>query len=148
MTTNYEYIEIGKPYLDEQDKTVRLSSVIKHHQEENVMFFEVEKKWGKYLCTENIDAFVMGLLYYAICNGYSIRSDYPINSELYFKITHYIIPVLNQIDSNEYKIIRLDVPVGHFCFEEATAVGTAVSGGVDSFYTLMRNKKNIILLIY
>ena len=132
-------IEIGGPYIEKLESKARLCSDIKVGNVTRVMYFEVDEKWSEYLCTETIDAFVTGLLYYAVCNGYGIKSSSPMNGQLLFQMETYLLPVLNQIDPSEYKLIEFDVPTADILYD-AKAVGTAVSGGVDSFYTIVKHK--------
>ena len=139
MDRTRKLLIINKPYLEEHDNTVRLCAKIEYDGTSKVMFFEVDCKWKNYLCTENIDAFVSGLLYFAICNGYDIRSEATINYRLHYQIVNYVIPVLHSIDNEEYHDIQLNTGIDHLKFDNEKAVGTAVSGGVDSFYSVVKH---------
>lgn len=66
MDRTRKLLIINKPYLEEHDNTVRLCAKIEYDGTSKVMFFEVDCKWKNYLCTENIDAFVSGLLYFDV----------------------------------------------------------------------------------
>lgn len=134
------WIDIGIPYITENGDNASLCADIKYEDgSTKTMYFEVDKKYRSFLCTETIDAFVIGLLYYCICNGYNIKSKAYMNSQLYYQINTYVLPVLQQIDNNEYHMIDIDIPYKKVYFEDAKGVGSSVSGGVDSFYTIVKH---------
>ena len=55
-------IHINTPYITTNDNKSRLSAIITIDQESKECFFEVDKKYKKYLTNEVADAFVIGLL--------------------------------------------------------------------------------------
>ena len=100
------------------------------------LFIECEDKWKKYLLTERADAFVILLLPIAMREKHDIASYLPITKALKQHLEESFIPKLVAGDKTIYHTRILcetdDKPLG------GTAVGTANSLGVDSFYTIYK----------
>ncbi len=86
---------------------------------------------------ESSDCFLMGLLYYAMRLGYSLKMEGRISAQLLWNLTHEAMPLISayrtcvrpvKIEAAE----TVDFQPGHF-------VGTGFSGGVDSFLTIIGN---------
>ena len=87
-------IRIEKPYIiSKNDKTRCICDIFIDNKKHSI-FFEVDKKYGKYLVDDRIDAYVIGLLNYAMREGQDIESDYPITEELLYNIRTTLIPSL------------------------------------------------------
>lgn len=134
-----EKIVIGKPYLVDEDDVARLEAVIKGPGFEKVHYFEVQKEYGKYLCYERSDAFVASLLYFAMVNGFDIQCEAPMSAKFYYQLTRILIPTMCRYHNDIFSAITLNTEVESTPVENQHAVGTAVSGGVDSFYTIVTN---------
>ncbi|MDQ0255357.1 hypothetical protein J2S74_002739 [Evansella vedderi] len=117
------------------DTGVRLQAPFKMNNMENVLWYEVEEKYGDFLTTERADAFVVGLLWLAIKKVQNIEVVAPISERLYFTLNNYLIPVLSkQYGKKTIKIRCSELagqPVGN-----TGAVGTGLSCGIDSFSTI------------
>jgi hypothetical protein len=96
------------------------------------LFFEVPKEYGKYLVWERCDAFVVLLLHTALTEGYDIRSDVPMSSDLYFNVTEYLLPPLVKNGPRDIRIIADVAPP----LECGKGVGTGLSCGVDSLHAV------------
>ena len=57
-------LEIRSISVTSAEGKSRLSSDIIQNGESHPLWFEVDDKYGKYLCAERSDAFVIGLLHY------------------------------------------------------------------------------------
>lgn len=131
-------ITIGKPYITETANHTKLNSVISIDGEKHEIWYETEKDYGKYLCYEKADAFLVGILPLAMAFGHDIYvENCPISEKLYWQLTNMEIPALAKF-SNYYKHISLKCSLSNEAFE-SYAVGTGFSAGVDSFYTLLKN---------
>ncbi|WP_019002898.1 hypothetical protein [Succinimonas amylolytica] len=115
--------------------TCRLVTHIEDCGEPVDLFFEVEIKYAPYLVTENADAIIYLLLMYAIRKGISIKSEVPVTSSFMYNIKEVLIPSL-LLGDNSLHNICIDAPLVSINFN-AKGVGTGVSCGVDSFYTIM-----------
>lgn len=128
-------IHIKRPELVSCDNGVRLQAVIMIDGLEQLLWFEVAKEYADYLVDDRADAFVVAFVNYAMMYGYHIRSDAPLSEKLFYQLTHYYIPALNSADE-VFRRIGLYCDVTDQVLENAGAVGTGMSGGIDSFSTL------------
>lgn len=74
------------------------------------IFFEVEKKYGEYLCYERADAFVICFIPYAMIHNCNIESRIPITEDLLYNLRMYLIPTIVKYNP-ELFIPKLDAPV-------------------------------------
>ena len=159
-------IRIGKPYVYERDgyaylkapvvvsedtaaAYVAASKVIKKvhwrisenyppvewQQEDSGLWFAVPIEYKQYLCKEQTDAFVVAMLWYAMITGSDIESEAPMSEKMVFNICHYLIPALCT-PNNGYRRIKIIGPTTDKPYRNAGGVGTGMSCGVDSFYSL------------
>ncbi len=101
------------------------------------LYFEVEKKYADYLCTERSDAFVVALFWYAMLTGEDISFETPMSERLYCGLTQRLIPALC---TEQLRPIKLTGPTSSEKLECRGAVGTGMTCGVDSFYTMNTHK--------
>lgn len=136
-------IIIGKSYIyDVDDDICRLAASIQLPSEKKELYFEVEKKYKKYLCNEVADPFVFSLIYYALIKGMDIVCEDPMSEQLYYQLVNYYLPVVTKAIIH-FHIISIEtktIPYNANCMEK-NAVGASVSGGVDSFYTILKHYK-------
>lgn len=133
---------ITKPYIEDYGDKVRLESVIKGSDFEKIFYFEVDNKYKNYLCYERSDAFLMGLLYFALVNGYDIRCEAPLSEKLYHQLSDIYIPTVVKNDPDLFMPITIISELDSMPVKNQKAVGASVSGGVDSFYTIVKNLYN------
>lgn len=98
------------------------------------LWFRVPTEYGEGLCTERSDAFVVAMLWYAMLTGSDIEFEVPMSRRLYEGLTEKLLPTLAEKGAGR---IRLLGPVSDAVQPCAGAVGTGMSCGVDSFYTMM-----------
>ena len=103
-------------------------------------YFDFTREYKEYLCTEKSDAFVMGLLTASMENDMDIEFEAPLSERLYYQMTTYYIPLVSKYNS-KYPLHYIDLigPRSLEIFESKNAVVTGCSGGVDSFYTMMKH---------
>ena len=99
------------------------------------LWFAVPIKYKNYLCVEKSDAFVVAMLWYAMITGSDIESVAPMSEKMVFHITRYLIPALCT-EENGYRRIKIIGPTIGQPYRNIGGVGTGMSCGVDSFYTL------------
>lgn len=147
-------IIIGKPKIEncESDvfgKAIRLVSEITMKNpntnkiEKNECYFEFEKEYEKFICSERSDAFVMGLLTTAMENNMDIEFEAPISEKVYYQLSTYYIPMISKYNA-DYPMhnIKLIGPLDNVSIANEKAVATGCSGGVDSFYTIAKHLSN------
>ena len=99
------------------------------------LWFAVPLEYKEYLCAERGDAFVVAMLWYAMITGSDIESEAPMSEKMVFHITRYLIPALCT-EKNGYRRIKILGPTTDQPYKNIGGVGTGMSCGVDSFYTL------------
>ncbi|MFC3886042.1 hypothetical protein ACFOU2_22205 [Bacillus songklensis] len=128
-------IIIYEPEIKKNDKEVRLQAVFEVDGQKDVLWFEVEEKYSIYLTNERADAFLVGLLWYALKNGHDIKVLSPMSERLYYTVNKYLVPVIAEIHG--YKTIKVMCnQLAAKPISNAGAVGTGLSCGIDSFSTI------------
>jgi hypothetical protein len=135
-------IIIGRPYIEEYEDKVRLCSVIKDtEQNKSVLYYEVEKKYGKYLNDDRCDAFLVGLINSCMYNNEDIECEGQVSETLLFQLQTYYIPLISDTMSN-MNCISVSADTTLVPVENAGGVGTGNSGGVDSTYTMLKYSRD------
>ena len=127
-------ITIQSPQVFETDRS-RLQAVIDVDGESKTVWFEVEKKYGAYLCWERCDAFLIGLLHYAMVHNHDITCLAPLSEDLYYQLDTYLIDALCQGNCDFFHRIKITADIAPN-LENAGAVGTGISCGIDSLHTI------------
>ena len=130
-------INIGKIWTEEKSNKSRIYCNITINNEIKQIWFEVDKKYGEYLCTERSDAYVIGLLNYALRNHEDIECEVPVTDELLYNINTILIPSLVKYAKSFVKI-EVRAPKAE-PLKKGFAVGTGCSCGVDSFSSIVRH---------
>lgn len=133
-------IKIGKIWIDKVNDKSRCNCKIEINSEKKIIWFEVDNKYEKYLCTERSDAYVIGLLSYAMRNKLDIECETPITERLLYQINEILIPSLVK-HSKSLNTIRIEAPVADE-IAEGNAVGTGLSCGVDSFWSISMHENS------
>lgn len=133
-------IRISKPYIKKINNKVRLCADITEYMN-GTLYYEVENTYEYGFCLDRSDAFLLGLLHSAMYENMDIICEAPVSSELLFQIKMYYVPVVsrNMPDLHDIKIYSRSIedPV-----VSENAVCTGNSGGVDSFYTMLKYSDN------
>ena len=133
-------IIIDKPYIEKNDNKARLICSISEDDELRKIYVEVDKKYEKYLCYERSDAFLIVLFYYAMRTKQNIICKGLITEDLYYQITEYLIPIFEKCSHNTLKRIKIKATLAPN-IDHDNGVGTSVTCGVDSFYSIYNNLK-------
>lgn len=137
-------IKIGFPYKEKSNDAIKLCfELIENDKLPHVIWFEFDKKYENYLVTERIDGIVVNLLYYCMEHGHDIVSECPISEKLYFQLTNFLVPSISQ-NLTMYSDFSINAPLDNTYFNNECRVGTGISCGVDSFYTVCKNHNSII----
>lgn len=97
-----------------------------------------------YLTTDRIDAYVVGLLYFAMKHGFDFHSELPVSEDLYYAIKAHFIPGL-LLGNNALHAVEIHAPlVSAPACDDKSIRGTGISCGVDSLYTLAVSDSGII----
>lgn len=130
---------IGKPYIkDLSTGYVRLCADISINSEVKTLYYEVEDSYKEYLCYERVDAFACSLIVRAMETGLDIVSEAPITDSLLYQLENYYIPILSDNRPDLHKI-TINCPLIKEQNYNAKGVATGLSGGVDSFYSIIKH---------
>lgn len=133
---------IGKSYIESLSKSTKLCAEIKIKKDNNIetdiLYFEVEKSWSKYLVTEYSDPFLLAVIKKAMKHGYDIECEGYISDDLYYNLVTYVIPIYAR-NINIFQEIKIKANTIKNNIISENAVGTGFSAGVDSFYTVLKH---------
>lgn len=124
-------IYIGQPYVVEMPHGCRLIADVRYSKESVQVWFDVDKKYGKYLCFERSDAFLIGMLNFAMRKHCDLKCEAPVGAQLLYQIREYMIPMLSKYGHDMYAS-KIDAPVDDSPMTNAGAIGAGISCGVDS----------------
>lgn len=125
---NFRTVEIGE--------RIKASVTIESdHYGEAELWFSMPKKYDSYICRNQLDGFLVGMLYPAMRFGEDIYVDGCVSQKLLFNLNNYAIPLLSGF-SDSLKKIRISSKETLSENYEGAGVGTGFSAGVDSFCTL------------
>ena len=102
---------------------------------DSALWFSVPIEYKEYLCADRCDAFVVAMLWYAMMTGSDIETEAPMSEKMHFHITRYLIPALCT-EQNGFRRIKISGPTINQPYKNIGGVGTGMSCGVDSFYTM------------
>ena len=138
-------MKISKPYITEEKTEYGTFSKICADIEfsdnsQKTIFFSVSQKYKEYLCDDRCDAFLIGLLPLAISKNEPIECLAPVSEKLLYNINSlYLKTLLSHAQNAEnVKILAKSTDISY----NPKANATAVSAGVDSFYSIFTNLKN------
>lgn len=137
-------IRIGKPRIETNNDRTRWSCAISGDFLNMSLYYETEKKWGAYLTEDRLDAAVIALIPYAMYRSkpedrINMICEAPVSERLKFQLLQELMPALER-ECSWYSMFDLECETQKNTYE-AKAVSTSVSCGVDSFYTLIRSKR-------
>ncbi len=134
------YIKIYNQRIEVNESEAFLCADIKKSDDKYIkkLWFSFPLKYMEYICVERGDAFLIAILYYAMINGYDLILEKPVSNKLLFQLTTYYIPTLLDITSF-FHLINITAETDNTKIQNHKAVGTALSCGVDSFYTVLKS---------
>ncbi len=128
-------IHIHAPHIETKDEKSQLICDIDFKGEQRTVWFSVDEKYGQYLCWERSDAFLIGLLNFAMREGCDITCDAPVTSQLLYQIKTYLLPLLANSSDVLYHPTII-APMDDTPLPNAGGVGTGISCGVDSLHVV------------
>lgn len=130
-------IKIGKPYVERKENKVKIINDILIDNQIKSIWFEVDEEYEKYLSCDRSDAYVIGLLHYALKNNHNIECELPVSEELLYNIRTILIPSLVKHSKNFFKIDIEAQPVSNY--EKGRCIGTGCSCGIDSMSAIFNH---------
>lgn len=99
------------------------------------LWFSLPRSYEKYICSDQLDGFLVGMIYPAMLKGEDVYIDGCISEKLLFNINNYIIPLLLSFSESLHGI-KISAKKTTKKIYNGIGVGTGFSAGVDSFSTL------------
>lgn len=116
---------------------------VEWNSDDSGLWFAVPIDYKSHLCKDRGDAFVVAMLWYAMVTGSDIESMAAMSEKMVFSITQFLIPALCTSE-NGYRRISIIGPTTNQPYPNAGGVGTGMSCGIDSFYSLHVYSQNTI----
>ena len=129
-------IVAGVPYIEQTDSRVYVCSNINDNGNEYVIRIGTYTKYARYLVDDRLDPFVVALLPRAMRQNENIKCMAPVSRSLLYQINEYLVPVCSS-KMKAYHQIYVEAEPADDLTENAGAVATGYSGGVDSMHTVM-----------
>lgn len=130
-------IRVGKVRAKREGSAARLYCDYELDGDSNQLWFEVGDEFSEYVSRECGDAFFVPLVLLAHLRGQDITFSTPISSRLHYGVVYALLPALRIVLPGT-RVIRVFAETSDFQFEP-TAVGTALSLGVDSFHAVAQS---------
>lgn len=131
---------IGRPYIERKaDKSRLVCDIAIDDKETKNVWFEVDREYEQYLCTERSDAYVIGLLNWAMRAHHDMTCEAPISEELLFSLNEYLIPALAKYAPG-FRAVKINAPLAGESLPNAGAVGTGLSCGIDSLHAILKQQ--------
>lgn len=132
-------IEISDIYTENDGDIIYIKADCILNGKEETIWYSTSIENEKYISLSNADAFILILFIYAVFNNYKLSSEVAISSRLKYGLLEILLPAY-QMMGYDSKKEDFNFPLEDDSkFEEAKAVGTAMSFGVDSFYTYLNS---------
>lgn len=125
-------IVISPPYIKTIEKEVLVSSDIIVNGVVETLWYKIPKKFKDYIVTENLDAFLVGILFLGLKTGQDIKLKGPVSARLYYTLNHYLIPALCLANPKWKKIKLFEEGLNDLDLNTAKVAATGLSCGVDS----------------
>ena len=130
---------IDQPYIEKNQNKSRLVCNINIDQtEKQTIWFEVDEKYEKYLCTERSDAYIIGLLNWAMRTHHDITCKTPVSEDLLFNLNEYLIPSLIKY-APDFHDVKIHAPITNETLPNEGGVGTGLSCGIDSLHAIYKH---------
>lgn len=101
-------------------------------------FYSLPEQFKDWVDPSRSDCFMVGLLYTAMFAGLDLHLEGTVSEKLLFTLNTYAVPILNGLDPRLKKIRITAAATTSAGYPSAAGSGTGFSGGIDSFYTLLR----------
>ena len=137
-------IRITRPYYEDCQDGGKITAMIIEEGRESEVWFQTKDEWKSYLCYDRADAFLLNILPHAMKTQQDIVSDAPISETLLYQVRHFQLPCVQKYAYKTEKIsIQAEAIADCKKVPGRKIVGTGISNGVDSLYTVYKNINNV-----
>lgn len=135
-------IVINKIKSREEGNDLILSSLLEIDETKFDLLVRLKgTEWHKYAVTDRLDAFLWGVLPYAMRHGHDIKCKDKVSGKFLYNLNTQYIQTLSKYDTTLYNT-RINADVIDEDIVSQGAVATGVSCGVDCLYTIIENYKS------
>ncbi len=128
-------IVINTPQIETEGDFVIISAEIEINEVIEKLWYKFPVEFKKFFVTENVDAFLVGLLFLALKSGNDITLKAPVSARLFYTLRNYLIPALTLSNPQFYKIKIFAQELNYEDLNTGKIAGTGLSCGIDSFAT-------------
>lgn len=136
-------ITIEKPILEKKVDEVVISVDFDIDGTEKRLWYSLPEKYKDFLVVEQLDAFVIGLLFLGLRTGHDIKLNAPLSARLYYSLQHYIIDAFCLVNPKYSRINIISSSLSDTNLNIGYTAGTGLSCGIDSFATYFENIEEI-----
>lgn len=130
-----------------QEKVIRDDKILLSNIDIDGEIFELVvkikgKEWHKYAVSDRVDAFLWGVLPYAMRHGHDIKCEGLVSGKFLYNLNTQYISSLAKYDDNLYES-KIEATITDEPIFTEGACATGVSCGVDCLYTIIENYNSI-----
>lgn len=124
--------------VTEENKLARLSAEVDVGNGLRSLWFEFDARYAEWAVAERSDAFVLLLLEYALWSGKNIVCEQPVSERLLYQLNENLMAQAAAF-TKEFSAVRVIAEAAPEIVPIVDGVGTGLSCGVDSFYTVYKH---------
>jgi len=128
-------IFVHKASVLHEGDNIRICCEIDVDEERRSLYFVVDAAYENDITIDRADAFLVMLFYFAMRDGHDLAFESPLSEQLLYQVQTYLVDALHKANPS-YRRISITCPHTEREHYAGTAVGTAMSCGADSLFTL------------
>lgn len=133
---------IGRPVVEIAGDKAKMTAAVSYGEKSWELFYELDREHSSALASDRADSFLLPVLPMAMMaaredKALRIVCEAPLSRQLYHQLLNYYIPTLCR-NISYYESVEIAAETTDKRLESMGAVGTGISGGVDSSYTIAK----------
>ncbi len=126
---------VHRASVQREGEHIRICCDVDLDGETRSLFFRTDAKYEPYVTVDRADAFLVMLFYFAMQHGHDLSFESPLSETLFYQIQLYLVEAFHRANPS-FRQIRITCPNTVQDEDAGSEVGTGMSCGVDSLYTL------------
>ena len=136
-------IYVHKASVLHEGETLKINCEVDVNDERRTLFFIVDVAYETYITVDRADAFLVMLFYFAMRDGHDLVFESPLSEQLLYQVQTYLVDALHKANPS-YRKINITCPYTEREGYGGSAVGTGMSCGVDSLFTLHAHQNMLV----
>lgn len=136
-------IEVYPQNLSVEGNSLMINSRIAFGGEDHTLWYKIPAEFREFVVDENLDAFLVGILFLGLERREDIRINGQISEKLFYSLSHYLIPAFVQANPNYKQIKIIPDQLNKANLNKIEAAATGLSCGVDSFATYFTHREEV-----